>query len=169
MQLVKQFFKKYYNDSRLRRLIFDINPGRYGAGITGINFTAPKQLKAYCGIDHSFKLSSELSAGFIYEVIEQYGGVKKFYSDWFISAVSPLGFITFPGSSDPPFQRGKAKNINYYDDRNLQTAVTPFIIDSIQKQISASVWAEKRTISFFLLLTVNINGLVRYFRCRTPA
>jgi hypothetical protein len=136
MQLVKQFFKKYYNDSRPRRLIFGINPGRYGAGITGINFTAPKQLKEYCGIDHSFKLSSELSAEFIYEVIEQYGGVKKFYSDWFISAVCPLGFITSPGSSGRPFQRGKAKNINYYDDRNLQTAVTPFIIDSIQKQIS---------------------------------
>jgi hypothetical protein len=124
MKLVKQFFDKYYNDNYPRRLMLGINPGRFGAGITGINFTAPKQLKEFCGIEHSFNLSSELSAEFIYEVIEQYGGVKKFYNDWFIGAVCPSGFIK------------DGKNINYYDDRNLQTAVTPFIIDNFQKQIS---------------------------------
>ena len=124
IQLVKIFIKKFYNDDNSRRLMFGINPGRYGAGITGINFTAPKQLKENCGIDHPFKLSSELSAEFIYEVIDQYGGVNKFYKDWFIGAVCSLGFIK------------DKKNINYYDDKKLQKAVTPFIIDTINKQVS---------------------------------
>ena len=124
IKLVKTFLKKYFRNNHPRRLMLGINPGRFGAGITGINFTAPKQLKKNCGIDHPFKLSSELSAEFIYEVINQYGGVNKFYKDWFIGAVCSLGFIK------------DKKNINYYDDKKLQRAVTPFIIDTINEQVS---------------------------------
>ena len=123
LKLVTVFIKKFYASKSSRRLILGINPGRFGAGITGINFTAPKQLTENCKIDHPFKHSSELSAEFIYEVIESYGGSKKFYNDWFIGAVSPLGFIK------------DGKNINYYDDKKLQKAVTAFIIDTINQQL----------------------------------
>ena len=123
-ELVKSFFTKYFNDDRPRNLMFGINPGRYGAGITGVNFTGPKQLKEECGIDHHLKLSSELSAEFIYEMINAHGGVNTFYQNWFIGAVCPLGFIK------------NDKNINYYDDPVLQKKVTPFIIDCINKQVA---------------------------------
>jgi hypothetical protein len=121
-ELMQQFFHKFYHDNRPRRLMLGINPGRLGAGITGINFTAPRQLQENCGIDHTLKPSSELSAEFIYEVINAYGGVAPFYRDWFIGAVSPLGYTK------------EGKNINYYDDKKLQSAVTPFIVNSIQQQ-----------------------------------
>lgn len=124
MKLVETFFYKFYNDDRPRHLIFGINPGRFGAGTTGINFTAPKQLKEFCDIDHSFKSQTELSAEFIYDSIIAFGGVKKFYQDYFITSISPLGFVK------------DGVNMNYYDDKKLQQSVTPFIIDSIQKQIS---------------------------------
>src|SRR5260221_11513749 len=75
--IVEQFYKKYYADNNRRTLIFGINPGRFGAGITGINFTAPKQLSENCGIPHPFKMQSELSAEFIYEAIERYGTVEN--------------------------------------------------------------------------------------------
>ncbi|HEY6502928.1 MAG TPA: DUF4918 domain-containing protein, partial [Chitinophagaceae bacterium] len=74
MRTAYVFFNKYYSDNIARRLLFGINPGRFGGGITGINFTAPKQLKENCVIDHPFGNSSELSAEFIYEVIERYRG-----------------------------------------------------------------------------------------------
>jgi hypothetical protein len=124
MTLVKKFFKKYFNDTHPRRMMLGINPGRFGAGLTGINFTAPKQLAEKCGMDHHFNLSTELSAEFIYEVIEKYGGVKIFYREWFIGAVCPLGFLK------------DEKNINYYDDKKLEKAVTPFIIETMQQQLS---------------------------------
>jgi len=124
MKVVETFFCKFYNDTNPRHLIFGINPGRFGAGTTGINFTAPKQLKEFCGIDHSFKSQTELSAEFIYESIQAYGGVEKFYANYFITSVSPLGFLK------------NGLNLNYYDDKELQTVATPFIINSIQKQIS---------------------------------
>ena len=124
MQIMKIFFNKYFNDGRPRRLLYGINPGRFGGGITGINFTAPRQLKDHCGIDHPFGNSSELSAEFIYEVIEQYGGPAKFYGDYFISAMSPLGFTK------------NGINLNYYDDRQLQQAITPFIVNNLKKQLA---------------------------------
>jgi len=128
--LVEQFYKKYYSDNNQRTLLFGINPGRFGAGVTGINFTAPKQLKENCGIGHSLKMHSELSAEFIYEAIETYGGVEKFYKSFFITSISPLGYVR------------DGINLNYYDDKKLQEAVTPFVIDCINRQMQ---WNVNRT------------------------
>lgn len=124
MKVVKKFCQKYYNDNSNRRLILGINPGRFGAGITGVNFTAPRQLKEQCGINHPFNSSSELSAEFIYDVINAYGGANTFYKDWFIGAVCPLGFIK------------DGINMNYYDDKKLQQSVTAFITQTINQQLS---------------------------------
>lgn len=160
MELVKQFFNKYYQDDHPRMLMFGINPGRFGAGITGVNFTAPKQLKEFCGIDHHLKPSSELSAEFIYEMIQAYGGVEEFYRDWFIGSVCPLGFVGRPtptlihklrgssthskgGDKDTQLLKGVGKNMNYYDDKKLQKAVTPFIIECINKQVEMGFKTEK--------------------------
>ena len=123
MRVVSTFLKQYYADQHPRQLIFGINPGRFGAGTTGINFTGPKQLTEVLGIDHPFGKKSELSAEFIYEVIELYGGPKKFYGDFFLSSISPLGFVK------------NGKNLNYYDDKQLMESLEPFIIKSIAQQL----------------------------------
>lgn len=127
MKIFEQFLQKYYNDSEPRRIFLGINPGRFGAGVTGVNFTAPKQLKEYCGIDHEFKNQSELSAEFIYEMINTYGGAEKFYSHFFIGSVCPLGFVKH------------GKNINYYDDKELLKTVEPFIIKNLKKLLDFNV------------------------------
>lgn len=125
--LAKLFFEKYFNDAQPRRLLLGINPGRLGAGSTGINFTAARQLDDYCGIKHDLKKGSELSAEFIYEVIQAYGGPDLFYKNFFIGSVCPLGFIR------------DGKNINYYDDGELLRTVKPFIISQLKKLISFPV------------------------------
>ena len=38
-------------------------------------------------------MQSELSAEFIYEVKERFGGPRKFYAEFFIPAISPPGFV----------------------------------------------------------------------------
>ncbi|MCU7552376.1 DUF4918 family protein [Chitinophagaceae bacterium LB-8] len=126
-EIIGQFFRKFYNDSGQRILWLGINPGRFGAGVTGVNFTAPRQLSQYCGIEHPFKSQSEISAEFIYSVIEQYGGAELFYHHYFIGSVCPLGFV----------QHGK--NINYYDDKQLLQKVEPFIVDSLQRLVSFNI------------------------------
>lgn len=123
-EAVKAFLDKFFTRGGTRRLLLGINPGRKGAGITGINFTAPRQLRDNCGIAHPFGDGSELSAEFIYQVIEAFGGPSRFYRHWFIGAVSPIGFVK------------DGKNINYYDDPRLQKAVTPYIIRELEQLLS---------------------------------
>ena len=123
MAVVSGFLHRYYEDQHPRQMIFGINPGRFGAGTTGINFTGPKQLTESLQMEHPFGKKSELSAEFIYEVIAGYGGAEKFYSHFFLSAISPLGFTK------------NGKNLNYYDDKELEHALEPFIAKSIAQQL----------------------------------
>ena len=124
---MKSYFQKYYADTNKRTLLLGINPGRLGAGATGINFTAPLQLKDACGISHPLYPQTELSATFIYDMIHAFGGVKKFTASFFISAVSPLGF-TYRGV-----------NCNYYDHPGLLRAVTPFILQCLSQQMEWNI------------------------------
>lgn len=100
---VEFFYEKYFSDHAKRTLILGINPGRFGAGITGIPFTDPIRLEDNCGIANNFQKRPELSSEFVYELIEAYGGPQSFYRDFYISSVSPLGFIR------------NGTNYNYYD------------------------------------------------------
>jgi len=124
--VLRQFLNKFYSDKEKRTLILGINPGRHGAGITGVNFTAAKQLKEFCGISNPFK-GSELSAEFIYQMILDYGGVMKFYQKFFIGSVCPLGFVLY------------GKNLNYYDSKELLKTIEPFIVHSIQQLASFNI------------------------------
>ncbi|MEZ5148597.1 MAG: DUF4918 family protein [Bacteroidales bacterium] len=123
-ELARKFYNKYYLDHRSRKLLLGINPGRFGAGVTGIPFTDPVKLQENCGIENPYKKSREASADFIYDMINAFGGPDLFYSKYFIHAVCPLGFLK------------DDLNYNYYDDPKLEKQVTPFIIESIKTIIS---------------------------------
>ncbi len=122
-KVAKTFLDNYFSDNNKRVLVFGINPGRFGAGITGITFTDPPSLKNHLNIDHNLGYKSELSAQFVYNFIESWGGPKKFYSKFFMTALSPLGFVK------------NGKNYNYYDDPELLSATLPFIVQTIKQQI----------------------------------
>jgi len=123
LNLTQQFYQKYYSDAKKRKLILGINPGRFGGGITGIPFTDPIMLEEKCQISNDLDKRHELSSRFVYTMIEELGGPKEFYSNCYIGAVSPLGF-TFEG-----------KNINYYDDTELQSYLESFIVEALKKQL----------------------------------
>jgi hypothetical protein len=124
MQMVTQFYKQFFNDSNPRTFLLGINPGRFGAGITGISFTDPIHLETKCGIANTFRKKYELSSQFIYQVIDAMGGAKAFYRKFYFTAVSPLGFT-----------RG-GKNINYYDEPALKQMVQPFIHSTLREQLT---------------------------------
>ncbi len=147
--IISQFYRKYYNDNRTRHLILGINPGRFGAGVTGIPFTDTIRLKEKCGIIIKGLKTHETSSVFIYEMIDKYGGPEKFYSDFFISAVSPLGF-TQKGAN------GREINYNYYDSKALTDSVYGFIVKSINRQLSFKI---ERDICFCLGTGINFKFL----------
>ena len=121
--IFKKFYKKFFDDKEKRHFLFGINPGRFGAGVTGIPFTDPITLEAECGLTNNFRKKNELSSIFVYEFIKALGGVKSFYSNFYITSLCPLGFIK------------DKKNYNYYDDKELQKAVEQKIIDNIDMQM----------------------------------
>lgn len=123
----EQFYQRYFNDTNERTMLFGINPGRMGAGVTGVAFTDPKILEEDLDIPNTFKKRNELSAIFVYDVINAYGGPEEFYKHFYITSVCPLGFIA------------KGKNVNYYDSKDLQNAVEKHIIKNIKKQRSFGV------------------------------
>ncbi|MCS6928037.1 MAG: DUF4918 family protein [Saprospiraceae bacterium] len=124
LRVMTLFYQKYYADDHPRLFIFGINPGRFGAGITGVPFTDPIRLESDCGIPNAFPKRQELSAQFIWQVIRTFGGPSHFCRYFYITALSPLGFV-----------RGGI-NVNYYDDPRLLKAVEPFLLWNIRTQMA---------------------------------
>lgn len=123
-EVMQIFFNTYYNDSKPRTYLIGINPGRLGSGVTGIGFADAYHLEKYCDIPNSFDKRVEISAAFMFEVIEAYGGVEKFYGDFFFTTVMPLGLLK------------EGKNYNYYDDKDTQKSLEQFIRETLLKQMS---------------------------------
>jgi hypothetical protein len=132
-QACTTFYSKFYNDDKPRYCIIGINPGRFGGGITGIPFTDPIRLANECGIANDWPKKQELSSVYVYEVIKAFGGLEAFYSQFYITSFSPLGFT----------QHGK--NLNYYDDKSLTESIKPFAVDCLNKQLD---WGLHRTTAF---------------------
>jgi len=130
LRVMDSFYQKFYSDNRKRVLIFGINPGRFGAGITGIPFTDPIQLQDECGIENPYHKRPELSSEYVYEFIHGYGGTNIFYQDFYITSICPLGFLE------------QGKNCNYYDDKKLLESVEGKIIENIKDQISFGGYTE---------------------------
>ena len=123
MQALTTFYERFYTGTQPRTFLFGINPGRLGAGITGVPFTDPIRLEKECGISNTFQKKAELSSIFVWEYINAYGGAEAFCRDFYITSICPLGFVK------------DGKNINYYDDRALQKAVEPFVVWNIRTQL----------------------------------
>ena len=106
-------------------------------------------------IRDKWSLVSTRAAEFIYEVIAGYGGAEKFYRHFFLSSISPLGFTK------------KGKNLNYYDDKELEQALEPFITKSIAQQLRIFRPAQiciciggEKNFNFFL----GLNGKKQFFK-----
>jgi len=124
MKACDWYHNKYCKNDGKRVFLFGINPGRFGAGVTGIPFTDPVQIEAL-GFKNEWQKRHELSAVYIDDMINAYGGRKKFSNDYYISSICPLGFIK------------NGKNINYYDEKNLIEDTEAFIIKKLKVQIEA--------------------------------
>ncbi|MBC7893367.1 MAG: DUF4918 family protein [Sphingobacteriaceae bacterium] len=121
--VVREFYQKFYADTAPRVYVLGINPGRYGAGVTGISFSTPQALAAHCGIANALPPTPELSSRFIYRIVEAFGGAAAFYGRFFLSSLYPLALVK------------DGKNYNYYDDRATTEALWPVITESLRQQL----------------------------------
>ena len=131
-RIVRDFHRMYFSDDRPRKLMLGINPGRLGAGSTGLCFTDTKRCESDLGIHvHGFR-THEPSSDFFYRVVRAMGGATAFYSEVYVQAICPLGF-TKAGPT------GAQVNLNYYDDKALQAAIKPFVVRWLKKLIATGM------------------------------
>jgi len=126
------FYQKYYNDNHTRRLIIGSSPARSGSAVTGIPFEDAKHLQSETGIYIDKFYINKSSSGFIYDVISKYGGCDKFYTDFYMSFVCPLGLVRTNSN-------GKEVNCNYYENKKLQKSLYSFIVSAIRSQIGFGI------------------------------
>lgn len=120
---MRAYYERFYRDNLSRVFVFGINPGRFGAGVTGIPFTDPAALANDCGIANSFADRRELSSTFVYDFIRQWGGVSRFTRDFYLTAVCPFGFTK------------QNLNVNYYDNPALLKSLTGYIGVTMRAQV----------------------------------
>ena len=131
-RIVSLFHRKYFNDDRQRVLMLGINPGRLGAGSTGLSFTDTKRCESDLGIPVNGLRTHEPSSDFFYRMIRAAGGPEVFYGKVYVHAICPLGFLK-AGT------QGNDINLNYYDDKALEKAVEPFIVQWLNDLIACGM------------------------------
>lgn len=128
IEVMQQFYHKYYRDTMPRRFVIGINPSRHGAGVTGVPFTDTKRLESACGIKMKSAYTHEVSSVFMYDMIAEYGGAADFYQHFYINSPFPLAIVRQAAD--------KWVNANYYDDPRLFEQVKDFMITSLKQHIN---------------------------------
>lgn len=126
------FYQKFYNDTNPRRLILGSSPARRGTAVTGIPFEDAGHLQSETGIYIDNFYVNQSSSGFIYDVISEYGGCEKFYTDFYMNFVCPLGLVKINA-------KGNEVNCNYYENKKLQDILHSFIISAIRSQLAFGI------------------------------
>lgn len=129
LDVMQQFYHKFYHDSNQRKFIVGINPSRYGAGVTGVPFTDTKRLESVCGIKMHSAHTHEVSSVFMYDMIAEYGGPSDFFAQFYINSPFPLAIVR-------QTKEGKWLNANYYDDPVLFEMVKDYMILTLKKHIN---------------------------------
>ncbi len=94
------FWSRYYGNQLPREVICGLNPGRLGAGLTGVPFTDFQTLSRWLpGIERQ---DTEPSAQFFAKVVDAMG-VEAFFRRFYVTNVSAVGYVK------------DGKNLNYHD------------------------------------------------------
>lgn len=116
---INEFHKKYIQPNSPKVVICGINPGRFGAGLTGIPFIDFESLsKMLPNIENK---GSERSAKFFFSVIQEFG-IEDFYQKFHVTNLSWYGFN----------QLDKGKNVNYY---SIPTDIQIYLIDKFVEEM----------------------------------
>lgn len=87
---IAAFWEKYYGNAVPRIMICGINPGRLGAGKTGIPFLDFASLSQLIPcIERQY---SENSASFFFEVVKSFGA-ESFFKTFYVTNFSSVGFV----------------------------------------------------------------------------
>ncbi|MCC8250533.1 uracil-DNA glycosylase family protein [Saccharothrix luteola] len=127
-EVTTSFYRRFYDDHQPRRLVLGSSPARRGTAVTGVPFADAELLKSQSGIKIEGYGISRVSTGFLDDVISRYGGRDRFYTDFVMSFVCPLGVSRTNAE-------GREVNANYYETKKLTESLRPFIVKTLKRQL----------------------------------
>lgn len=130
--ITTKFYNKFYNDKNKRRLILGSNPARRASAVTGIPYEDAIHLQKETGIFIDSFYVNKSSSNFLYDVIDKYGGCEKFYNEFYMNFVFPLGIAKINPN-------GNEVNCNYYDIKNYEEKFEKYIIKSIKEILQFNI------------------------------
>lgn len=130
--IASAFYYKFYNDNRKRKIVLGSSPARRGSAITGIPYEDVEYLQSEAGRFVNNFYVNKSSSEFLQEVIYRYGGREKFYNDFYMNFVCPLGIVRI----NP---KGNEVNCNYYENKDLISCLYDFMIESIKDQMEFNI------------------------------
>ena len=116
---IENFYKNYITKNQPKTFLVGINPGKNGAGKTGIPFIDYNSLSKI--IKNVDKNESEKSSKFIFEIIEHFG-IDKFYKHIHLTNICPLGF----------YDLKTKRNINY---NTLPTHIAQYLLENFIEEV----------------------------------
>lgn len=119
-KFMRKFYEEYIDNNivDIKVVMCGINPGKYGAGKTGIPFIDFNSLSEL--LLNVQRNDSERSAEFFYSVIKKYGA-KKFYSNIYVTNICSIGFVK------------ESKNYNYYQlPENIKEIINMNFLDKMK-------------------------------------
>ena len=131
-EITTKFYNKFYNDNKKRRMILGSSPARRGTAVTGVPYEDAAHLQKETGIFIDNFYVNKSSSNFLYDVIELYGGCEKFYKDFYMNFICPLGIVRIT-------QIGSEVNCNYYEYKNLKNRLYEFMVNSIKEQLTFNI------------------------------
>ena len=108
---ITKFNNDFYGEKLPKTVLCGINPGKNGAGKTGLPFLDFTSLSKL--MNNVNRQDTERSAQFFYDIVQELGA-KDFYKTFYVTNISWIGYI-----------KGN-KNLNYYD---LPLTVKKFVYD----------------------------------------
>ena len=132
LPMIQIFYHKYFNDTSKRCLILGSSPARRGSAITGVPFEDASNLLKETGISIANFHVNNAASNFLNEVIDKYGGRVKFYHNFYLNFVCPVGICKTNS-------KGNQVNCNYYENKQVEEMLTPLIISALKTQISFGI------------------------------
>ncbi len=136
---VLEFNRRFYAAGEPKTVLCGINPGRLGAGKTGIPFTDFGSLSKL--IPNVERKDMERSAQFFHEVVD-YFGAKNFYRSFYVTNVSWLGYAKGAKNlnfNELPLPAKNAAMTMFTYDMNRINPTTVISMGSVVKEAVQSV------------------------------
>ena len=135
-ETVLEFNRSYYGDTIPKVVICGINPGRNGAGKTGVPFLDFKSLSEL--IPNLTNQEAERSAKFFFDIVSHFGA-QKFYQTFYVTNISWVGYTEKNNNLNYFSLPKNAKKFVYEQFVHEMSFVKPTTIISLGREVHTTV------------------------------